>query len=490
MSALRSRPARARGAAAGRLGPALAGVLLVASCAAPHPEPVPPPIEAPAAWTEAHAGDGRLAPDWWTAFRDPRLDTLVARALARNHDLEAAAARLAAAIAQGRIAGAELWPTLDASLGADRQRRVFVGFPFGAGVPSITFNQFGVSLATSWELDLWGRVRAGRNAAQASAEAAAADYAAAALSIAGQTCKAWFAAVEAKQQVALADRTVESHETTVARVRQRFARGVGDAVDVRLAESALATARAQAQQRRDALQAALRQVQALAGDYPDAALDPGDTLPPPPPPVPAGLPADLVARRPDLVAAERRVLAARFRTDAARAALYPRIALTGSLGTTTDEFADLLDGDFFVWSIAGNLLQPLFAGGRLRAQVEADEAAAREALAWWSSLVLAAYREVEQALASERHAAAQREALVEAVRQAGAAEALAEQRYDRGLASFLEVLEAQRRALAARTELLAVERRRLDLRVDLCLALGGGFGPESGLAATAGSEKP
>ncbi|HLU38627.1 MAG TPA: TolC family protein, partial [Planctomycetota bacterium] len=151
---------------------------------------MPPPIEAPAAWTEAHAGDGRLAPDWWTAFRDPRLDTLVARALARNHDLEAAAARLAAAIAQGRIAGAELWPTLDASLGADRQRRVFVGFPFGAGVPSITFNQFGVSLATSWELDLWGRVRAGRNAAQASAEAAAADYAAAALSIAGQTCKA------------------------------------------------------------------------------------------------------------------------------------------------------------------------------------------------------------------------------------------------------------------------------------------------------------
>jgi NodT family efflux transporter outer membrane factor (OMF) lipoprotein len=225
------------------------------------------------------------------------------------------------------------------------------------------------------------------------------------------------------------------------------------------------------------LQAALRLVQELAGDFPAAALSPAATLPAPPPPVPAGLPADLVARRPDLVAAERRVAAADLRTDQAKAALYPRIALTGSAGTSTDEFDRLLDGDYFIWSAGANLLQPLFAGGRLRAQVDVRDAERRELGSRWASLVLRALREVEQAMASERLAAQQRAAQARAVEAAAAAEVLAQQRYGGGLAPFLEVLEAQRRALAARTELLALDRRRLDLRIDLILALGGGFGP-------------
>ncbi|MEZ5967169.1 MAG: efflux transporter outer membrane subunit [Planctomycetota bacterium] len=460
------------------LGGVLGGVL--GGCASsPDVAPPPLPVAAPAHWIEGSgAAEGEITPQWWRSFGEAELDVFVERVLSRNHDLAAASARLEAAIVQGRIGGADLWPTLDAGLTGDRQRRVFVGFPFGTGgVPSLTYNLFGVSLATSWELDLWGRVRAGASAAHAEADAAAADFAGAALSLAGQSCKAWFAAVEAQQQVELARATLQSYSTTAARAHDRFARGIGDAVEVRLAESNLASAESNLERQRDGLQAARRQLDELAGDYPAADAPTGLSLPPPPPPAPAGLPADLVARRPDLVAVERRVAAANLRTDQARAALYPRIALTGSLGTSTDAFDKLLDGDYFVWALGANLLQPLFAGGKLRAQVELDAARARELGAQWSSLVLRAYREVEQTLASERFAAAQRAALTRAVDEAVAAETLAQERYGRGLTSFLEVLEAQRRVLGSRAELIAVDRRRLDLRIDLLLALGGGFGP-------------
>jgi len=462
----------------GTTTPIVAAGLLLAACASTPP--IAPPalsFEVPPRWPEATDSPGAVPPQWWQGFADADLDRLVERVLARNHDLAAAAARLDAAVLQGRIGGADLWPSLDAGGSAERQRRVFVGFPFAGSVPSLTYNLFGVSLSTSWELDLWGRVRAGAGAALADAQAAAADFAGAALSLAGQTCKAWFALTEAQQQVALAESTSQSYASTLASTRDRFGRGVGDAVEVYLAESNLATAESEVQRRRDVLQAAQRQVEELAGDYPGARVANGTTLPSPPPVVPMGLPAELVARRPDLVAAERRVAAAELRTDRARAALYPRIALTGSAGTTTDEFDRVLDGDHFVWALGANLLQPLFAGGRLHAQVELDASRAREAAARWSSLVLRAYREVEQALASERQATERHAALARAADAAAAAERLAQGRYARGLSPLLQVLEAQRRALTARTELIALDRRRLDLRVDLFLALGGGFGP-------------
>jgi NodT family efflux transporter outer membrane factor (OMF) lipoprotein len=464
----------------------LAASCLYACAAPPAVTPRPATLAVPDQWVAAAtAPSGTLPSDWWTTFASPQLDDLVARALARNHDLHAAAARLEQALVQSRIAGADVWPTLDASMHADRQRRVFVGFPFGTGVPNTTFNQFGVALSTAWELDLWGRVRAGHSAALADAQAAGAEFHAAALSLAGQTCKAFFAVLEARAQLALAEETAASYRSTATRARDRFARGVGDPVDLRLAESNLATADSNRERRADQLEAAQRQLEVLAGDYPRAGIATAATLPAPPAPVPAGLPAELLARRPDLVAAERRAAAADARVDQARAALYPRIALTGSVGTTTDEFAKILDDDYFVWSLGGNLLYPLFAGGRLQAQVDANAAQAREALAHWSSLTLHAYREVEQALASERWTGAQRVALARAASEASAAQALAQQRYDSGLAAFLEVLEAQRRALVTRTELLALDRARLDLRVDLCLALGGGFGAEHDSVGTA-----
>jgi outer membrane protein TolC len=183
----------------------------------------------------------------------------------------------------------------------------------------------------------------------------------------------------------------------------------------------------------------------------------------------------VVTRRPDLAAAERRLAAAGARVDEARAALYPRLSLTGSGGTATAELRDLLDGDFSVWSIASGLLQPLFQGGRLRAAVELERASRETLLADYARATLEAFAEVESALGAESRLAAQGAALETAAAEAAAAEELAFDRYGQGLESYLSVLEAQRQAVASESQLLARRRERLEARVALILALGGGF---------------
>jgi outer membrane protein TolC len=195
--------------------------------------------------------------------------------------------------------------------------------------------------------------------------------------------------------------------------------------------------------------------------------------------VPAGVPAALLVRRPDLAAAERRLAAAGRDVESAEAARLPRISLTGSAGRQSQELEDLLDNDFTVWSLAAGLVQPIVQGGRLAAAVDLAEARRAEALAAWRAAALAAFAEVEQALAAEGFLAERVAALEEASEQAAAALALALDRWQAGLADYLTVLESERQALDARVQLLAARRERLEARVDLHLALGGGFGTET-----------
>jgi outer membrane protein TolC len=176
-----------------------------------------------------------------------------------------------------------------------------------------------------------------------------------------------------------------------------------------------------------------------------------------------------------LVAAERRLAAAEQRYGAARRDLYPRLSLTGSTGTSTRALTDLVDGDFGVWSLLGNVLQPVFQGGLLRANVDLAEAGVDETLISYAGTALAAYSEVETALAAEQHLREREDHLAVAAEQSRAAERLAEERYRSGLEDFITVLESQRRALQADGEWIAARRQRLENRIDLYLALGGGF---------------
>lgn len=437
-------------------------------------------VEPPAAWSVEPAVTLASGSDWWTAFGDAQLDALIETAIDENRDLYAAAARLDYAEAQARIAGADLAPSVGAGLSAARQRQSFIGLPIpGAGpVLSTTSTRFGLSLDTAWEVDLWGRLRAGVRAALAEAQAADADLAGARLSIAGQTAKTWFAVLEAAAQLRLARDSAESYRALADRIRSRYERGLRPPLELRLALSNLSAAEAQLATRRQQLDAAQRRLDVLLGRYPAAGGVSGDDaaeLPALTAPVPALLPAELVARRPDLVAAERRVAAGDERFAAARRALYPRLALTTTGGTASDQLGDLLDGDFRVWSVVGNLVQPLFQGGRLRAGVDAARAGGDEALARYASLVLRAYAEVETALTAEQWLRQRAVHVDESAVQLTAASRLAEERYGAGVGDYLTVLESQTRAFTALSQALTVRRELLDNRIDLHLALGGGF---------------
>ncbi|HHL72021.1 MAG TPA: efflux transporter outer membrane subunit [Bacteroidetes bacterium] len=246
-------------------------------------------------------------------------------------------------------------------------------------------------------------------------------------------------------------------------------------LDYVLAKSNVAAAEAVLQQRRQILEQVRRQLELLLGRYPAAEISIAKSLPEPEGDIPAGIPVSLLLRRPDVIAAERRLAATGASLKQARAALFPRISLSAGGGTTTKEFSDLLNSDLVVWSLASNLLQPIFQGGRLRATVALMSAQQRLALAQYSQSALTAYTEVENALAAVRYLSRQEEALNIATQEALESRRLAEQRYNTGLTDLITVLEAQRRAYDAESQLLRIRRQKLDARIDLYLALGGGF---------------
>lgn len=435
-------------------------------------------VQTPSNWTAAEMPDAPPDAEWWTYFDDSLLSGAIERSLERNHDLRAASARIDAARQQAQVANAASLPSLDAGFNRIRQRNNFIGLPIPGGEDSVltTINtNLGLSLNLSWEADVWGKVRNGRLAALVEVQAAEADLAGARLSLTGQAAKVWFSALEAKRQVGLAKAALESYRTSAERVRARFSSGIRSSLDLRLALTEVSRAESQLEQRRQQMDAAVRQLEILMGDYPKAAYELAEDLPGVPESIPAGLPAELVHRRPDLVAAERRLLAADAQIAQSRADLKPRFNLTASSGTATNQLQDILSGDVLVWSLLSGVTAPIFNNGRLKAQVRTSEARAYEAAANFESALLRSYGEVETALAADRFLSEQETALEEATRQAVAAQRLAEDRYRSGLSDIITVLQSQRTAIDSESTLLTVRRARLDNRVDLHLALGGGF---------------
>ncbi len=453
---------------------AVLAILLYACGTAPIqrvPDSVPVPKRDAAYETQMRSGR------WWTDFADPALEDLIAESTRSNHDLMAAAARMRAAAAQAKAAGAPLWPQVSGGFSGARQQQVFVGLPIPGqtGPLKTTSTSYGVSLDVTWELDVWGRLGAARSAALADRQAAAATYNGAKLSLQAQTAKAWFALTEARLQHSLAVATLENYDTSLRQIEDRYRRGIRSSLDLRLTRVERATALDRLQLAEQRLTIASRQVEVILGRYPSGKLAASVALPTVASTVPTGLPADIISRRPDLVSAERRLAATVARVKEAKRARYPRISLTGSTGRTSDALSGLLDGDFSVWRGIGNIVAPLFQGGRIQAGINLSEARNEEALALFAAQVLNAFAEVENALEAEGFLAKREAALAEASTEAGAARSLAEDRYRSGLTDLITLLSAQRAAYTAKSQLLVVRRQRLDARVNLHLALGGDF---------------
>ncbi len=474
----------ARSAGRNALAALALGALFTACQTAPPAVPPQALPTVPNAWThpsETTPSDGSSGPGtevadrWWQQLGSEQLNTLVDEALRHNHDLRAALASVDAAEAQARIRGADKLPSVNLGLDAARRQQVFVGLPVPGsdGVLKSQSSSFGASLSVSWEADLWGRLRAGSQAAGQDLQAARDDYRGIGLSLAANVVKTWIRLAEAEHLVILGQSTVDSRRQTRQRVEARFRRGVAPSVDVRLARANESAAAGELAARRRNLDSLRRQLEILVGRQPTGTLKGPDTWPELPPTVDAGLPADLLTRRPDLAAAESRMAAAGWRVAEARAAFYPRLSLTGTAGTSSDDVSDLLDGDFSIWSLAGNLLQPIFQGGRLRAAADLAEASREASLAQYAQTLLRALSEVETTLAAEGFLDDEVDAFTEALEQAQKARELAGDRYRSGVGDYLALLESQRQAFDTETRLLAVHSQRLRNRIDLHLALGG-----------------
>jgi multidrug efflux system outer membrane protein len=425
---------------------------------------------------------------WWATFSDSRLDTLIDQALLYNHNLQAASARLQMAQAQAKLAGAPLYPQIGLGLSAAKRKQNFIGFPIpgqGAGVNSSTSETFGVSVNRSWEIDLWGKLSATQAAAVANLQASRATYRGARQSLAAQTAKAYFAAIEAKRQVDLAQATYANNKTSAEQIETRYARGLRSSLDLRISLTDLATAEDRLHQRQQQYNLTVRQLELLLGRYPSGTFQISDTLPNVPSAIPGGLPADLISRRPDLVAAERRFAASTSSHKAAKRARYPSISLTASGGTSSGALGDLLNGDYSVWNLIGNLTQPLFQGGRIQGNINLTKAQSDEALATYAQTVLQAYAEVENALTDENLLALRLSALERATEQALEARRLAEDRYNRGLTDLITMLQTQRTAYQTESQRITVQRLRLNARIDLHLSLGGGFPDRASLLSFA-----
>lgn len=447
-----------------------AGVAAIAGCALAPPPSGPelrgqalPNAVLPPQWTGGPGAPGEVANGWLAQFNDPELEKLVAEAIVYNPDLQLAAARVEAAEASARAAGAALYPQVNL-LGRG-------GGKMGGDSTGLQ----GIGLFASWEIDLWGRVRAGRAAATAQYEATALEHRYARESIAALLTKSWFLAREAAAQRAIAADMVASAQSLTDLSRERVRVGKADELEVSQAEASVLSYRDIELQADIARLNALRAIEILAGRYPSGSVAPGLALPALPGPVPTGLPSQLLERRPDVQAVERRVAAAFFRTQEAQAARLPTISLTANVSSVSSELFVLKNRDNPVWSAGGSLLAPIFNAGALQAQVDIRTAEQKAAIAEYARVGSRAFGEVESALSTAFNLDNRAEVLARAVRANESALGYTRVRYDVGSGDLRGVQQQLLALHAARTTLLHVQAERLIQRVNLHLALGGGF---------------
>ena len=403
-----------------------------------------------------------ISVDWLSSFEDPLLLELIEEGKANNRNLRIAAANVEIAWLLARQASVGLRPNLDLALGGARTGR--------GSTPSTNVN---ISLQAGWEIDIWGRIRAGYDAAVTSAEAIEADYVFAQHSLSASIARGYLLAIEAAKQVDLTRQNIQLLEKILAIAEFKYKNGAVTIQDVALARSDLATARDNLAEIEGSGRDALRSLEVLIGRYPNAQVDLPATLPILPPAPSAGIPSEILERRPDLVAAERNVAAAFKLTAQARAARLPRLSLTGSLGGASNELSSILNPANTVWQVAGDLLVPVFNSGSLQTEVEIATIEQEQALNSYAQTALEAFSEVEQNLDQGQVLLTRGKALTTASNEINKAYDIARLRYAEGESELLDVLTIQQRQARADSNLIAIQRALLDQRISLYLALGG-----------------
>ena len=442
----------------------------------------PPASTLPAAYRAAVPAGAPVWPrqGWWHGFRSPELDSLIAQARARNFDIAAAIARVRQADAQVRVAGAGLLPSLNTTSNASWQRSS-QGAGRGRSAAPVETHSYSLGLNVAYEVDFWGKIRATRQAAVASAMFSRFDAQTVALTVTSDVALTWFAALSYADQLAVAQRNLADAEQVLAVEHGRAAAGTASALDVAQQEALVAGERAQLPNLRSQMEQQLIGLGILTGQLPEAiAVRPGtlDTLVLPP--VAPGLPSALLLRRPDVAAAEAQLVAARFDVTAARAAFFPSIQLTGSAGFQNAALSTLFGPGGFLASLAAGLVQPLLDGGTLRGQLEQAKGRQAELLADYRKAVVQAFTDVDNALTAWRYTTEQQALQQFAVDTARRALTIAQAQMRAGTVDITTVLTAETTLLNDENTLVQVKLARAEALVNLYKALGGGWAEPAG----------
>lgn len=408
---------------------------------------------------------GGVDSNWIKSFKDPALDSFVAEVVAGNIELDAALQAVEAAAASARQAGAMLRPQLIAAGSSSHLDR-----SGGSGSDSSE-----LSGQLSWELDLWGRVRAARAASGANYRATEAEYQDARLALAATAAKAWYLATETYQQLEFAREIVEIQQKRLDLVSIKFEEGELSPKEKHLASADLNSAKDRLQQVSLSHRNALRTLEVLAGKYPAAKRQISRRYVPVPAPVPAGVPSALIERRPDLRAAGEQVAVAFNLVTEATAARLPRISLTAAAGRSSSDLLDLLNQGPGFWAAGGNFIAPIYQGGALKEQVVIRTAQQKVALAQFGQKSLNAFNEVETALDGEAILAKRESYLKGALDDNQEALNVAQKQFDAGKLDLLSVLQMQGRVISAKIAWINIRNTRLAQRIELHLALGGSF---------------
>ena len=419
-------------------------------------------VAVPDKWVSP-SGAGDVTDNWLTSFHDDQLTAAVAEAIINNPDLRVGAARVEQAMLYAKLAGAQLYPSVDLLAKG------------GGGLGGDSTGLTGAVLRAAWELDLWGRVRYGRAAAREDARSAEADFEYARQSMAAAVAKSWFLATEAGLQAEVARGSIREGDQLVSLAETRSRVGVGNDEDVYVARANVGTYRDTLRELEQARENAIRALELLMGHYPAAAAAVTPQLPGQPDVVPSGLPSTLLERRPDVIAAERRVAAAFNRVHEAKAARLPSISLTGGVSAISSDLFLLKNRDNPVWNYGASLLMPLFRGGALKTQVEIRTAEQKQAVAAYASVGLRAFGEVETALSAENAARERERILAQTLADNQRAYDVVQTQFKVGSTDLRYVSQRQLALNATRSGLVRMQAEQRVQRVNLHLALGGSF---------------
>jgi NodT family efflux transporter outer membrane factor (OMF) lipoprotein len=450
----------------------LAAAMMVAGCALKPPpshidtveQALPRNARIPPTW-RADAQRAEVTDDWLKSFDDPVLNAIVAEAIANNPDLRVAAAKVAIAQQAVIVVGSRLMP--------------WVGVQLGGNVTddkdNSSFSSSSAFLGVAWELDVWGRLRAQRAASAANAEAAALDYAYARESLAATTTKLWYVAVETRQLLLLSEQAVKVYSDLLDLVQLRRNAGKDSDLDVVDVRAKLEAARSDVERARESYGDARRALEVLMGRYPAAEIEVSAVYPALPPFAGAGIPASLLERRPDLLAAEREVLAAFRKQEAAQLALLPDFSISLAGGRLGDQVLSLLRLNPWLVSAGIGVSIPIYEGGALRAKLEIATTEQSQAIASYGAAALAAFREVESGLANERLLGLQLPLDQKSLADRTEAVRIATVQYKAGRRDLLWVAQLQTAQLASESNVIKLRGAQRANRVRLYQALGGSF---------------